>query len=350
MFLIESIGWIGITLIVVLAIIFYLDFSQSRHSVLRNFPVLGHLRYFLEKQGVYFRQYFFANDREELPFNRATRSWVYQAAKKEPGTIGFGSTNDLRQPGSYIFINSPYPSLGEAHCETCTTVIGAEADKPFISKNIVNISAMSYGALSKPAIQALSIGAGKANVWLNTGEGGLSPYHLEGECDLIFQIGTAKYGVRDEKGNLSDQKLKEVARHVRAFEIKLSQGAKPGKGGLLPGVKVTPAISRIRGIPIGKPSISPNRHLDIKTPDDLLDKIDHIRSLTGLPVGIKTVISSQVYIERLCEAIVRRGSHSAPDFITLDGGDGGTAAAPQALADHVGLPLSESLFILVDTL
>lgn len=350
MFIFELIGWSGLIFITLMTLIYIRDFLQPSHSILRNFPIIGHMRFFLERQGVYFRQYFFANDREELPFNRATRTWVYQASKKQLGIIGFGSNNDLRQPGSIIFVNSPYASLAESHCKTCTTIIGPDTEHPFISQNIANISAMSYGALSTPAIRALSIGAEKAKVWLNTGEGGLSPYHLEGNCDLIFQIGTAKYGVRDHNGKLSDQRLKTIGKQVKAFEIKLSQGAKPGKGGILPAIKVTQEVADIRNIPVGESSISPNRHLDIKTPNDLLDMIDRIRTVTGKPVGFKTVISSHLYIEQLCEAILKRGVASAPDFITLDGGEGGTAASPLALADHVGLPLSESIFILVDTL
>jgi glutamate synthase domain-containing protein 2 len=209
---------------------------------------------------------------------------------------------------------------------------------------------MSYGAISAPAVRALSRGAAASGVWLNTGEGGLSPYHLEGGCDLVFQIGTAKYGVRDFDGHLDMAKVKEVARHVRAFEIKLSQGAKPGKGGILPGIKVTPEIAGIRGIETGKPSLSPNRHVEIRCADDLLDMIQRIRDVTGLPVGFKSVISSADFPRHLCDAILRRGPDSAPDFITVDGGDGGSGAAPAVLADHVGLPLTEALPLLVDVL
>ncbi len=342
--------WLAGLVMLVLLILFVQDLLQKESAVRRNFPVIGRLRYFLERQGEYFRQYFFADDREELPFNRATRTWVYRTAKNMVGTIGFGSTNDLREPGSIIFINSPYPMLEEECKPTPPLIIGPNCQRPFEARHIVNISGMSFGALSAPAVRALSLGAAKAGVWLNTGEGGLSPHHLEGQCDLIFQIGTAKYGVRDADGRLSDTKLCEVARHVRAFEIKLSQGAKPGKGGILPAIKVNDEVARIRGIPVGVASISPNRHVEIKAPDDMLDMIQHIREITGLPVGIKTVIGSAVYPRQLCEAILRRGQDSAPDFITVDGGEGGSGAAPQVLADHVGLPLMESLPILVNVL
>jgi glutamate synthase domain-containing protein 2 len=211
---------------------------------------------------------------------------------------------------------------------------------------------MSYGALSKPAVRALSRGAAEAGCWLDTGEGGLSPYHLEGGCDIIMQIGTAKYGVRDEAGNLSDDKLREVAAHeaVRAFEIKLSQGAKPGKGGVLPAEKVTEEIARIRGIPVGESSLSPNRHPEITNVDQLLDMIVRVREVTGKPVGIKTAIGGWQFMNLLCDALVRRGIADAPDFIAVDGGEGGSGAAPQALADHMALSIDEALPRVIDAL
>ncbi|MDH5301585.1 MAG: FMN-binding glutamate synthase family protein [Gammaproteobacteria bacterium] len=343
-------GWLAGIVMFALVLLFVHDIFQKKHAVLRNFPVVGHLRYFLERQGEYFRQYFFANDREEMPFDRATRSWIYRTAKGLGGIIGFGSTHDTREPGTVIFISSSYPKLEEECTPAVPLVIGPRCDLPYAPKHVFNISAMSYGALSAPAIRALSRGAAEANVWLNTGEGGLCKYHLEGECDLIFQIGTAKYGVRDEDGNLSNLKLREVGQKVRAFEIKISQGAKPGRGGVLPAVKVTPDIAEARGIPVGVVSSSPNRHREIRTAGDLLDMIDRIRSVTGRPVGFKMVYSSDVFAHQLFEEIHRRGVHSAPDFITIDGGDGGTGAAPQVLADYAGLPLRESLPMFVDSL
>lgn len=348
--IIVTMGWIAGIVMLALFIMFIQDIFQKENSVRRNFPVIGRLRKFLEDLGVYFRQYFFANDREEQPFNRATRNWIYNIAEGRGGVIGFGSTNDVREPGSLIFVNSPYPAL-EGECKKSPTlVIGPDCDKPFEAKRIVNISGMSYGALSSVAVEALSQGAASAGCWLNSGEGGLSPYHMKGACDRIFQIGTAKYGVRDAKGKLSDERLRDVSRHVKAFEIKLAQGAKPGKGGILPAIKVSEEIAKIRGIPVHRTSSSPNRHLEIATPDDLLDMIARVRDVTGRPVGFKTVISESSYPRMLFDAIHRRGVEYAPDFITVDGGDGGTGAAPQVLADHVGLPLSEALPIVVDEL
>jgi len=343
-------GWLAGIVLVILAVMFIQDVTQKQHAVRRNFPVIGRMRYFLEKQGDYFRQYFFANEREELPFNRATRNWVYRTAKNLGGTIGFGSTSDYREPGSVIFVNAAYPLLEEERVATPELVIGPDCAEPFIATSVVNISGMSYGALSVPAVRALSLGAGKAGIWMNTGEGGLSPYHLEGGGDLIFQIGTAKYGVRDMEGRLSDDKLREVAKQVKAFEIKLSQGAKPGRGGVLPAVKVSDEVAKIRGIPVHQISSSPNRHPEIKNDEDLIDMIHHVRTVTGKPVGIKLALGGAVALQNFCEAVLRRGVEFAPDFITIDGADGGTGAAPQLLADHVGLPLTESLPMVVNIL
>ncbi|MCG8069129.1 MAG: FMN-binding glutamate synthase family protein, partial [Candidatus Thiodiazotropha taylori] len=273
---------IGIAVLAV-AVIYVIDVTQTRQTIRRNYPVIGRFRYFFEHLGEFFRQYFFAMDREELPFNRADRSWVYRAAKDVNNTIGFGSTRDLRHSGSILFVNCPYPTLGEDAVPTQKVIIGPNCNTPYETDSLINISGMSYGALSIPAVRALSMGAKAAGCWMNTGEGGLSPYHLEGGADLVFQIGTAKFGVRDEDGKLSDQKLRQVAAHqaVRMFEIKLSQGAKPGKGGILPAAKVTPEIAEIRGIKPGTDAISPNRHPDINNPDDLLDMIQRIRRVTG---------------------------------------------------------------------
>ncbi|MBN9697732.1 MAG: FMN-binding glutamate synthase family protein [Zoogloea sp.] len=329
------------------------DITQKKHAILRNYPVIGHLRYFFEQLGEYFRQYFFLGDREEMPFNRATRGWVYRLAKNEGGVIGFGSTYDLHQPGALLFVNAGFPVLEEDQAPTPPLIIGeGYTAKPFVARSVVNISGMSYGALSRPAVLALSKGAAEAGCWMDTGEGGLAPAHLEGGADIIMQIGTAKYGVRDAEGHLSDDRLRELAAidAVKAFEIKLSQGAKPGKGGVLPAAKVTPEIAAIRGIPVGLDSISPNRHRDIGNVNELLDMIVRVRNLTGKPVGIKTAIGGRRFLHELCEAILRRGLDTAPDFIAVDGGEGGSGAAPQALADHMALSIDEALPRVVDTL
>ncbi|MEM9255822.1 MAG: FMN-binding glutamate synthase family protein [Pseudomonadota bacterium] len=339
--------------ILILAYMYVVDVTQKEQTIRRNYPVIGRFRYFFEHMGEFFRQYFFALDREELPFNRAQRSWVYRAAKGVDSTVAFGSTNPLNQPGDFIFLNGPFPPLDE-EIESCRPITYGEgyAQNPYSTSSFFNISAMSFGALSKPAVRALSNGARDAGIWLNTGEGGLSPYHLEGGCDVVFQIGTAKYGVRDADGHLDDDKLRAVAAHeqVRMFEIKLSQGAKPGKGGILPGNKVTEVIAKTRGIPVGEDSISPNRHPDINSVDDLLDMVHRVREVTGKPTGIKAVIGQSAWLDELCQRILARGLEYAPDFFTVDSADGGTGAAPQSLIDFMGLPIRRSLPLVVDKL
>jgi len=340
---------LGVLEIIVLYII---DVKQTKHAVRRNYPVVGRFRYFFEHIGEFFRQYFFSMDREEMPFNRAQRSWTYRAAKNIDNTIAFGSSKDLRPTGTVLFVNCPFPTLGADAVEPRPVTIGPYCEKSYTTASLFNVSGMSFGAISKPAVLALSNGARMAGCWMNTGEGGLSPYHLEGGADIVFQIGTAKNGVRDLEGNLNDEKLKEAAAHeqVKMFEIKMSKGAKPGKGGILPGGKVTKEIAKIRGIKPGSDAISPNRHIDINSNDDLLDMIERVRNVTGKPVGFKVVIGAYGWLDGLFEEINKCGIESAPDFITVDSADGGTGAAPMTLMDDMGLPLRESLPLLVDKL
>jgi len=335
-----------------LAFLFVADRLQTGDAVRRNYPVIGRFRHLFITLGEFFRQYFFAMDREELPFNRAQREWVTRAADGHDNTIAFGSTRNITLPGTTLFVNAAFPPLDEQVAKTDPLVIGAGTRHPYVAKSIVNISGMSFGAISHPAVLALSRGAHKAGIWMNTGEGGLSPYHLQGGADIVFQIGTAKYGVRTGDGLLCDKKLREIAAHeqVKMFEIKLSQGAKPGKGGILPGAKVTAEIAAIRGIPQGEASISPNRHIEVDDWADMLDFIAHIREVTGKPVGFKTVVGTEQPFRELMELIKERGAASAPDFITLDGGDGGTGAAPMPLMDLVGLSVREALPIIANLL
>ena len=214
---------VGLASIVVL---YVLDVTQSKQTIRKNYPVIGRLRYVFEHLGVFFRQYFFAMDREELPFNRAQRSWVARAAKNVDGTLAFGSTKPLNRPGDIFFLNGGFPPTAEeiaAHTPEPVIFGDGNARHPYAAPSFFNISAMSYGALSGPAVSALSAGAHQSGIWLNTGEGGLSPFHQTAPCDLVFQIGTAKYGVRDQDGNLDPAKLTELAAHpaVQMFEIKL---------------------------------------------------------------------------------------------------------------------------------
>jgi len=342
---------LGLSVIAVV-VMYVVDVRQTTHAIRRNYPVVGRFRYLFESLGEFFRQYFFAMDREELPFNRAERTWVYRAAKGEDTTVAFGSTRDLKPPGTMIFVNCPYPTLEKDAIDSPPIVIGPNSEQPYTTSSFFNVSGMSFGAISRPAVRALSYGARKAGCWVNTGEGALSPYHLEGGADIVFQIGTAKYGVRDAEGNLSDDRLREVTAHeqVKMVEIKLSQGAKPGKGGILPGDKVTEEIAKIRFIEPGQDSISPNRHPEVDSPGQLLDLIERVRRVTGKPVGFKCVMGAYGWLDDLFVEIHRRGIDSAPDFITIDSADGGTGAAPQSLIDFVGLPVRESLPLVADAL
>ena len=340
---------LGLVVLAVL-VLYVIDRTQTHQAIRRNYPVIGRFRYLFEHLGEFFRQYFFAMDREELPFNRSERSWAYRAAKNVDNTVPFGSTRDLRAPGTVIFVNHPFPPLDRDVAEMAPVVVGPGAAAPYLARTFFHISAMSYGAISRPAVRALSGGAARAGCWLNTGEGGLSPYHLEGGADIVFQIGTAKNGVSDGNLGYSRERLAKVRAEtaVKMIELKLAQGAKPGKGGILPGNKVTAEIAEIRGIEPGRDAVSPNRHPEIDSVDDLLDVIARLREASGKPVGFKTVMGDPHWFDSLFDTIVRRGDDLAPDFITLDSADGGTGAAPMPLMDTMGVPLREALPLLVD--
>lgn len=351
--ILSTVFLLGLVLITIAILFLYVkDSTQVKSAIRRNYPVIGRFRTLFEHLGEFFRQYFFAMDREEMPFNRALRTWVYRASKDKDINIAFGSTRNLDKTGEVYFLNAAYPKLSTETAPTSPLIIGPDCPQPYAAPSFFNISGMSYGALSANAVTALSMGAAIAKCWLNTGEGGLSEHHLAGNCDIVFQIGTAKYGVRDEHGNLCKQKLQELAANpqIKMFEVKLSQGAKPGKGGILPAEKVSEEIARIRGIPAGHASHSPNRHPEIEDNAGLLEMIQLVRKVTGKPVGFKLVIGDTSWFSGLCEDIVKLGLEAAPDFITIDSADGGTGAAPQPLMDFVGLPLKESLPFVVDEL
>ncbi|MDE8347167.1 MAG: FMN-binding glutamate synthase family protein [Acidocella sp.] len=321
------------------------DKRQTQHTILRNFPVLGHVRYFAETWGEYMRQYQYLPDWAERPFNRLERSWVYRSAKGVSNLVSFGSEN----VPSFVFRNAPFAVLDEDKKAYPGKLIGVAAGEdacrePYVARHFFNISGMSYGALSHAAVTALSRGAKLAGVWMSTGEGGLSRFHLEGGADIVMQIGTAKYGVRDENGNLSEDRLREIAAfpQVKMFEVKLAQGAKPGKGGVLPGAKVSAEIAAIRGIPAGQDSISPNRHRDIGSITELGAFIARVRAVTGKPVGVKFVVGDPGFVDEWFADCVENPAHT-PDYVQVDGGVGGTGAAPAPLADYVGLPITQAL-------
>ena len=332
-------------LMLALAALYVHDRQQTKHTILRNYPIVGYFRYFAETLGEYMRQYQYLPDWAERPFNRLERAWVYRSAKGVSNLRSFGSEN----VPAFVFRNAAFPVLDEEKRPYPGKQIGISEGpgacrQPYFAKSFFNISGMSYGALSHAAVSALSRGAKLAGIWMATGEGGLAPYHLEGGCDVIMQMGTAKYGVRDRHGNLSEERLREIAAHeqVRMFEVKLAQGAKPGKGGILPGIKVTKEIAAIRGIPEGRDSISPNRHTDIANVRELGQFVARVREITGKPVGVKFVAGDTEFLENWF-LDCKQHPEGCPDYIQVDGGEGGTGAAPSALIDYVGLPITAAL-------
>ncbi len=319
------------------------DLVQRRHSILRTFPVVGHLRFLLEDVGPELRQYIVTSNDEERPFSRDQRRWVYATAKQVNASFGFGTDNDLEQSANYLIVKPavfplPAPAPDDDRVE-CRKVLGAARGRAraFRPPSVVNVSGMSFGALSAPAITALNKGCAIAGCLHNTGEGGASEHHLHGG-DLVFQIGTGYFGCRTPDGRFSLERLVElVERHpIRALEIKLSQGAKPGIGGVLPAAKVTPEIARIRGVPVGETCVSPSTHSAFSDVDSMLDTVEEIAAATGLPVGIKSAVGELGFWEDLADQMVTTGR--GVDFVTIDGGEGGTGAAPLAFSDHVALP------------
>lgn len=310
-----------------------------------------HLTPFADWLGRLVRHQFTEAERGGKPFNREQMRWIREAAD-DAGLVvaGFGSTVDLKQPGTPVFHYRQFKPEGFKAAKAPPLVIGPYARAPYSARSIFNISAMSYGALSRIATEAFSLGAAKGGFWFNTGEGGLAPSHLKGHCDLVFQIGTAKYGVRDLAGHFLPERLAEIAAHdeVKMIEIKLSQGAKPGKGGILPAIKVTEEIAAIRGIEPFQNSISPEDHAEIHSVGTLLDFLNYVRDIAGKPVGFKTADIS--FMQELCEEIKARGEKFAPDFITLDGGEGGTGAAPITLLDNMGMSIREMLPLAAGTI
>ncbi|MFT7519030.1 MAG: glutamate synthase domain-containing protein 2, partial [Kiritimatiellia bacterium] len=331
--------------LVFVVVVYIHDVTQTRRAILHNFPLIGHLRYFLERFGPELRQYIVTGNDEELPFSRDQRRWIYSSAKQENTLFGFGTDNEMEKVDNYIIIkHAAMPWRGESfegamHPVPCAKVLGEKRGRKhaFRPSSIVNTSAMSYGSLSKAAVEAINRGAAAAGCLQNTGEGGISPHHDHGG-ELIWQIGTGYFGCRGANGKFDLQMLKDrVARYnVRALEIKLSQGAKPGKGGVLPGAKVTAEIASIRGVPVGQTVLSPPFHSAFSDADSLLDFVELLASETGLPVGIKTAVGELTFFEQLAD-LMAKGDRGI-DYMQVDGGEGGTGAAPLVFSDHVSLP------------
>ena len=327
------------------------DLTQRRHAILRNFPIVGHLRYVLEAFGPEMRQYIVTGNDDERPFSRNQRRWVYATAKRQDPYFGFGSDVDwTRHPGHILIKQSafphPLPATGEPEGWPlpCAKVLGAGNGRrhAFRPASVVNVSGMSFGALGAHAVEAMDRGCARAGCLHNTGEGGLSVHHQHG-ADLVFQIGTAYFGCRDASGRFSLPALVErVAENpVRAIEIKLSQGAKPGVGGMLPAAKVTPEIAAARGVPVGRDCESPPVHAEFAGVPGLIEFIERIADATGLPVGIKSAVGGLGFWQELAQRM--DDERAGPDFITIDGGEGGTGAGPLVFTDHVALPLRVAL-------
>ncbi len=339
-------SWVVLGPIVLLGIY---DYFQHRRSILRNFPVLGHFRYLFEFIRPEIYQYFVESDTEGVPFDRDQRSLVYQRAKKERDTVPFGTKEDLYEPG-YEWINHSMAPVHHVPENMRISIGGPDCKKPY-SASLLNISAMSYGSLSSNAILALSSGAKMGGFAHNTGEGGVSPYHIQGGGDLIWQIGTGYFGCRAADGGFDVERYKETVAHenIKMIELKLSQGAKPGHGGILPAAKVTPEIAKIRGVPIGKDVNSPPGHKAFSTPTGLLEFVAELRQHSGgKPIGIKLCVGKRREFLAVCKAMVKTGI--TPDFIAVDGGEGGTGAAPLEFSNHIGAPLVEGLIFVHNAL
>ncbi|MGY1700415.1 FMN-binding glutamate synthase family protein [Geodermatophilus sp. SYSU D00766] len=324
------------------------DLLQREHTLLRNFPVIGHARYLLESMGPELRQYLVAGNNEERPFTRDQRRWVYASAKGQNNYFGFGTDNDLEYTAGYPVINHrtfgravppSHPHSASDVALPSAKVLGGPRGRrlAFRPASVVNVSAMSFGSLSGAAVEALNRGAALAGCLHNTGEGGLSVHHRHGG-ELVFQIGTAYFGCRDERGRFDLQRLKDLVASapVRALEVKLSQGAKPGLGGVLPGAKVTAEIAAARGVPEGVDCVSPSRHAEFGDVDGLLDWVELLAAETGLPVGIKSAVGDMAFWDELTALMA--GTGRGVDFVTVDGGEGGTGAAPLIFTDSVSLP------------
>jgi glutamate synthase domain-containing protein 2 len=346
-----KVGWLPLVLFTGLGFLGLRDIRQNRHAILHNYPVIGHARFLMEYVRPEMRQYFLESDNEAAPFSRAQRSLVYQRAKGESDKRPFGTQLDVGAEG-YEWINhSMAPSKVTSHDFRIT--VGHEASgctQPY-AMSVFNISAMSFGALSANAILALNQGAKRGGFAHDTGEGSISQHHRVHGGDLIWEIGSGYFGCRNDDGTFNADKFAANARdpQVKMIELKLSQGAKPGHGGLLPGSKVTPEIAAARGVPVGVDCVSPAAHSAFGTPVELLHFIAHLRDLSGgKPTGFKLCIGHPWEWFAIVKAMQATGI--TPDFIVVDGAEGGTGAAPLEFTDHVGAPLQEGLLLVHNTL
>ncbi len=321
------------------------DIFQRRSALKHNFPVIGWIRYLFESQRTKIRQYFVAGPRDERPYNLRQREYVYRSAKKLPSSTGFGSDAELDVPGAWAFMNSAFPTQeSEAPDDSAKPpVIGPHRREPFQPKSFVNIADMSYGSLGQNAVQALSRGASLSGVWLGSGEGSMTPHHKAFPCDRVLEIGSGLFGVRELDGTFSKERFHKLLPDIKAITIKLSQGAKPGSGGVLPAAKITAEIARIRNIPRGVDCHSPNRFKEFHDVPSMLDWIRMLQDESGKPVGIKFCLGDKRFVTELIDALRGTPDGTGPDFIMLDGSEGGTGAAPPSLADNMGTPIRQAL-------
>ena len=340
---------LGILAFIIIAVAIH-DLLQTSDPIKRNYPVVGHGRHVLQELGPKLRQYIVANNNEERPFNRDQRDWIYRSADKSNNYFGFGTDNDLENANGYLIIKqATFPILDPQPDDACydpnysipvAKVLGRHRDrkKAFRPNSIINISAMSYGSLSAAAVEAINRGCKISDCLHNTGEGGVSQYHDHG-AGLIWQLGTGYYGARLDNGRFNEKLFAETCEKfdVRAVEVKLSQGAKPGRGGVLPAKKITAEISKIRSVPMGKDCLSPAAHVEFSNADELLDFVERLADVSGgTPIGIKSAVGQMDFWTELAQ-LMESGQRGV-DYIAVDGGEGGTGAAPLTFSDHVSLP------------
>jgi glutamate synthase domain-containing protein 2 len=352
-----SAGLIWALILIAFITVYIIDRTQTKHTIRRNYPVFGRFRWFAEEAGVFIREYFINDERKQDPFSAHDRRYVYASSKNQTRTKAFGTTLE-KKDNDFSFVHSQFPYIGNSNYPT-EIIFGEDTENPYKTKSRVNVSGMSFGALSANAVLALSKGMKEAGGWLNTGEGGISSYHRKGGADLVFQIGTAKFNVSNNDLTLNEEKLSLVASdpQIKMIELKLSQGAKPGKGGILPASKVNKEIAEARGQEIGTDSISPNRHVEADTLNNLLELIYKTKKYSKKPTGIKLCLGSPEQLDILLKSISEKinisiddSQNYIPSFITIDSSDGGTGASPSAFLDHMGMHIKESLPLLSEKL
>ena len=333
--------WVLLAIVVLLLCLAVYDVTQKRHSILRNYPVLGHFRFLLEDIRPELQQYFIERNWDGRPFDRDVRSSIYQRAKDVKTEQPFGTERDVDEPGYEYLVHSTKP-VDVPEAEPRVSIGGPHCTQPY-SMALMNVSAMSFGALSANAIMALNSGARLGGFAHDTGEGGLSTYHRQGG-DLVWEIGSGYFGARTEDGDFDPARFRDTSAddQVKMVSLKLSQGAKPGIGGVLPGAKVTREIAEARGVPAGEKCVSPSYHRVFSTPRELVLFVARMRELAGgKPAGFKLCVGSRIDFLAICKAMLAEGE--TPDFVVVDGGEGGTGAAPLEYEDHIGTPLTEGL-------